>query len=134
MAYTTEELKTRLYKYLTQETDVKTKISGGIYKDRRPYKSVSEDIVINSLPADSEFLQTGALNVNCHVPYMNTQSVDEKVLNGKRIGEISKMMLPILKDIWTEMFNTDVEYHNLIEDQGECYYNFRVKIKAFINQ
>lgn len=134
MAYTTEELKTRLYKYLTLETTVKTAISGGIYKDRRPYKSNLEDIVINSLPADNQFLQSGTLNVNCHVPYIQTQSADEKVLDGVRIGYISKMMLPILENVWTEMFNTDIAYHNLIEDQGECYYNFRINIKAFKNQ
>lgn len=131
MAYTTEEIKSRLYRYLTTETDVKTKISGGIYKDRKPYRSNQEDIVINSLPADAEYLQTGFLNVNCHVPYIATQAVDERVLNGKRVAEISKLILPILQDLWTEMFNTSVEYHNLIEDQGECYYNFRIKVKAF---
>lgn len=134
MAYTTEEIKTRLYRYLTQETQVREKITGSIYKDRRPYRSNLEDIVINSLPADNEFLQTGYLNVNCHVPYMATQQVDERVLNSRRIGEVSRMMLTALEDIWTEMFNTEVEYHNLIEDQGECYYNFRVKIIAFKNQ
>lgn len=131
MPYTTEEIKTRLYRCLVQETEVKDKISGGIYKDRRPYRSNAEDIVINALPADNEYLQTAVLNMNCHVPYIRTREVDEQVLNHKRIGEISRMMLNILGDLWTEMFNTTVEYHSLIEDQGECFYNFRVRVRAF---
>ncbi|WP_392436465.1 hypothetical protein ACF3N7_05375 [Cruoricaptor ignavus] len=134
MAYTTEELKTRLYRYLASETDVSSRISGGIYKDRRPYGSNLEDIVINSLPADARYLQTGVLNVNCYVPYMRTKAVEEKVINGRRAGEIAKMLLPVLEDIWTEMFNTSVEYHNLIDDSDECFYHFRIKLKAFNKQ
>ena len=74
MKKTVFDAKQWIYELLNVSS-VKTSISGKIYKNKRPAESTKEDIVINSILMDNEFLQDGTFNVNCYVPYVSVTNM-----------------------------------------------------------
>ena len=120
---------------LLNQSNVKTIISGKIYKDKRPIGSTKEDIVINSLPMTSNFLQNGIFNINCYVPYISVKidGVDQNMPNNARLEAIAKAVYPVFDDIYKDDYNVDVEDHQSFSEEAEkaSYINFRVSLNAY---
>lgn len=127
-----------LYRYL-KDSELMTgalKPNGDLYKYRRPLNSKSEDVVINSLPFDTEALQQGTLNVNIHVPNLTLEldgAVDDTQPNTERLGELADIAMELLKDVWSydghHYFSAQQE--NLIQDtNSSCYINIRVDFRS----
>lgn len=112
----------------------KPSINGKIYIDKRPTTD-KEDIVINSLTMNGQFLQNGVFNVNCYVPNLSitTSGVTTQIPNKKRLKEIASDVYSKLKDVNKKEFNISIENHSQIEEKTENanYINFRVSLNAF---
>lgn len=123
-----------IFELLTQ-SNIRSVISGNIYKDKRPSGSTKEDIVINSISMDNSFLQDGVFNVNCYVPMVsvNINNVTQSMPNNNRMMEISRAVYPIFENIFKPQFNLTVVNHNAFEEENEKanYINFRINLKAY---
>ncbi|WP_284464900.1 hypothetical protein [Chryseobacterium sp.] len=110
-------------------------INGDLYKDFRPSGSTKEDVVVNSITMNNIFLQTGAFNVNCYVPYLKVKinAIDQNVPNEIRLKAISDKIKPILERKFTDKYNVDIEFESTIMDEKDCYINFRLKLNSFNN-
>lgn len=111
---------------------LKTAISGGLYKHRRPAGSQTEDVVINSLPINNVQLQTGIANVNIHVPNLTIEASgvqDSKQPNSIRLQELAAIAIEALSDVWAGDYNYDVQQQTLLEDEeaGDYYINIRIE-------
>lgn len=115
--------------------EVKSNISGKIYKNKRPTESKLEDIVINSILMDNEFLQDGTFNVNCYVPFLSVtiNNISQSMPNEKRLSEIFQIVNPLLDDVFKDDFNLTIERHETIDVETEkaSYINFRINLKAY---
>lgn len=112
----------------------KPNINGKIYIDKRPTID-KEDIVINSLTMNGEFLQNGVFNVNCYVPNLSItmSGTTIQMPNKKRLKEIASEVYTILKEIYRDDYSLSIENHTQIEEKTENanYINFRVSLNAF---
>lgn len=110
-------------------------ITGDLYKDFRPAGSAKEDIVVNAITLNNTFMQTGAFNVNCYVPYLKVKinAIDQNVPNEIRLKAVSDKVKPILERKFTDKYNVDIEFEQTIMDGNDCYINFRLKLNAFNN-
>ncbi|MEI6865565.1 hypothetical protein [Flavicella sp.] len=72
-------------KELTEE------LTGQIYKISRPLKSQLEDVVINCLTINGEYLQSGYVNVNIYVRDLQSGLVDTK-----RLEVLSEIAIKLL--------------------------------------
>lgn len=115
--------------------EVKSNISGKIYKNKRPTESKLEDIVINSILMDNSFLQDGTFNVNCYVPFLSVtiNNISQSMPNEKRLSEIFQIVNPLLDDVFKDDFNLTIERHETIDVETEkaSYINFRINLKAY---
>ena len=96
-------------------------ISGGIYKFGYPLKSQKEDVVINILAINGEYLQKGYANMNIYVE--NAQS---GLPNTKRLEELTSIVNPLVdkkkavdKDI---VVTIDGEQTSLIQDRSYVFF------------
>lgn len=112
---------------------VRSVITGDIYKDFRPAGSLKEDIVINSITVNNTFLQTGAFNVNCFVPYLKVKinGIDQNVPDETRLKAVKNAVKPLLENKFTTNYNLDIEFSSTIMDEKDCYINFRLKLNLF---
>lgn len=111
---------------------LKTEISGGVFKHRRPAGGQNEDVVINSLPINGLQLQSAIINVNIHVPniLINVNGVqDNSQPNHIRLQELAAMATTVLSDVWADDYNYDVQQQTMIEDveAGDNYINIRLE-------
>lgn len=115
--------------------EVKSNISGKIYKNKRPTESKLEDIVINSILMDNSFLQDGTFNVNCYVPFLSVtiNNISQSMPNEKRLSEIFQIVNPLLDDVFKDDFNLTIERHETIDVETEkaSYIDFRINLKAY---
>lgn len=134
MRKTVLEGKQWIFELLSQ-SNIKTLITGNIYKDKRPSGSTKEDIVINDISMDNSFLQDGVFNVNCYVPMLSVSlnGITQSMPNSNRMLEISKAVYPIFENIFRPKFNLTVVNHNTFEEEAEKanYINFRINLKAY---
>ncbi len=123
-----------IFELLTQ-SNIRTVISGNIYKDKRPSGSTKEDIVINSISMDNSFLQDGVFNVNCYVPMVSVSlnNTTQYMPNNNRMMELSRVIYPVFENIFKPQFNLTVVNHNTFEEETEKanYINFRINLKAY---
>lgn len=134
MRNTVLEGKQWIFELLSQ-SNIKTLITGNIYKDKRPSGSTKEDIVINDISMDNSFLQDGVFNVNCYVPMLSVSinGITQYMPNSNRMLEISKAVYPIFENIFRPKFNLTVVNHNTFEEEADKanYINFRINLKAY---
>ncbi len=122
-----------IWKRLYEDFDLKTSITGSIYKHKRPDGSQKEDIVINGLPVNNDQLQTGVINVNFHCPNLvasiNAQPVVH-VPDNVKLNEVSKKIIALLKDYWHQEFHCDIQSQTVMEEPElrECFSNIRVTV------
>ena len=134
MKKTVFDAKQWIYELLNVSS-VKTSISGKIYKNKRPAESTKEDIVINSILMDNDFLQDGTFNVNCYVPYVSVSidGISQYMPNESRLSQISQLVYPLLDNVFQPNYNLTIERHETIESESEktSYINFRINLKAY---
>lgn len=115
--------------------NVRSVISGNIYKDRRPSGSMKEDIVINDISMTMDFLQQGAFNVNCYVPFLNVpiNGTMQFMPNHSRMKIIAEAVGDILADVFRDDYNLYIENHRSFEEESEKanYINFRISLIAY---
>lgn len=102
-------------------------ISGGLYKQTRPTNSESEDVVINSLPINSEQLQEGVLNVNIHVPNLviSVNGIqDTSQPDFARLKTLTALAVAELTDVWGDEAHYTVQQQALFsEDEFKDHYS-----------
>jgi hypothetical protein len=113
-------------------SQLKTAITGGLYKHRRPAGSQSEDVIINSLPINNLQLQSAIVNVNIHVPNLTIAIggvQDTRQPDSERLNELAKMAVGVISEVWAEDYNYDVQQQVLFEDEeaGDHYINIRIE-------
>jgi hypothetical protein len=122
---------------LLNQGNIRSVISGFVYKDRRPAGSVKEDIVINSLPMTNDFLQDGVFNVNCYIPMLSVKEngITQNVPNAPREEAVTQAVYPLLENIFRPQFNLTVVNHSTFEvvEEKATYVNFRINLKAYNN-
>lgn len=120
---------------LISQSPVKAIVSGSIYKDKRPTGSTKEDIVINSISMDNEFLQDGVFNVNFYVPMLSVSigGTTQYMPNNNRMAEISRVASQVLDNVFKPEYNLTIVNHNTFEVEAEnaIYINFRINLKAY---
>ena len=120
---------------LLNESGIKNVITGKIYKDRKPSDSTKEDIVINGVTMDNEWLQDGFYNVNVFVPdiQLKIDVTSQMMPNNNRLKQLADIVYPIFDDIWKDQFNLTIDRTEVIEEQAEkaTYINFRINLKAY---
>jgi len=120
---------------LLNQSNVKTIITGKIYKGKRPIGSIKEDIVINSLPMTNDYLQNGVFNVNCYVPYLsvNINGTTQNMPDNVRLEAIAKAVYPVFDEVYKDDYNISVENHTTFEEEAEkaSYINFRLSLNAY---
>ncbi len=98
---TTFETDTLLFSLL-RESPVSAAINGGIYVgDDRPDDSTKEDIVVNSIDLNQDYLpQTGTSNVNIFVPdkVVTIGGKQQLKANRTRLKELSNMAIETLRN------------------------------------
>lgn len=114
-------------------TALQSSISGKLSKNTRPSGSELEDVVINSLAASNTQLQTGILNVNIHVPNFQISvsgGIDKSTPDHNRINELTLIAKPLLKDVWGDDWDFDIEQINLIKEATSSYNNIRIVFQS----
>ncbi|MBC9913186.1 hypothetical protein [Chitinophaga varians] len=120
---------------LLNDSALRTEVSGGVYKLKRPINSQREDVVVNSLPFDSLQLQKGIINVNIHVPNLVITAngiQDTTQPDFVRLSELASIAAPLLTDSWNDEWHFDVQQHTVIEEAElrEHFVNFRLEFYA----
>lgn len=118
---------------LLNDSIVKDEITGRIAKNVRPTNSEAEDIIINSLALNNEQLQQGIINVNIHVPNLSINintGIDRSTPDHNRIKYLTDLVIPVLKDIWGDDWDIDIEQINLLREEISSYNNIRVVYQA----
>ncbi|KPE51264.1 hypothetical protein [Chryseobacterium indologenes] len=115
--------------------NIRSVITGNIYKDKRPSGSKKEDIVINSIAMDNSFLQDGVFNVNCYVPMLSVSinGITQYMPDTSRMAIIAKAVYKILNKLFRPQYNLVIESHKTFEEEEEKanYINFRINLKAY---
>lgn len=120
---------------ILNDSALKNALSGSIYKLKRPLNSAKEDVVVNSLPINSEQLQYGVINVNLHVPNLvitANGAQDYTQPDFVRLKELSATAIPLLTDVWDDGWHFDVQQHTVIEEAevNEHFVNIRLEFYA----
>lgn len=107
------------------------KISGGVYKYKRPFNSKDEDIVINSLPISPGIPQECAINVNCYVPDLRTKVKGVSNMDMPdtlRLSTLAGWIVDILNDRANEEYYYFVTGQNTLSNEAgnEHYVNIRL--------
>lgn len=128
----TLEAITVIYEVLNDQ--IKARITGDLYKLKRPVNSKMEDIVINALPSNEGIIQELALNVNCYVPDISVKikNQPEQVPNTKRLNEIALMVIDAIEHVSNEDNHFFVTNQTIIQDESGHYANIRVMF-FFVN-
>ncbi|WP_407483358.1 hypothetical protein [Elizabethkingia anophelis] len=110
-------------------------ISGKISKDKRQTGSTKEDIVVNSITLNNEYLQNGVFNVNIYVPALSfkVDGIVQTQKNDTRLKVIADLVTIALDDIWKEEYNMTIENQQEVEQGEESYFNIRVMLNAYPN-
>lgn len=120
---------------LINTSPLKAFVNGKVYKNRRPAGSQLEDVVINAIVMDNRFLQDGAFNVNCYVPYkrVTIDNVVNFLPNEERSKAIADVAYPVFDNVFKEKFNLTIERVEVIEvdEEKASYVNFRINLKAY---
>lgn len=106
-------------------------VEGGVYIDKRP--SIDEDIVVNSITANSDFWQNTIINVNCYVPDLEIKHKGREITvpNIARLQEISEDVYEIVKDnSMSQKYRLYTESMQQLEevDERSHYINFRIQL------
>lgn len=114
---------------------VNNAISGKISKDKRQTGSTKEDIVVNSITLNNEYLQNGVFNVNIYVPALSfkVDGIVQTQKNDTRLKVIADLVTIALDDIWKEEYNMTIENQQEVEQGEESYFNIRVMLNAYPN-
>lgn len=121
---TTLDIEDILWSFL-KNSSLKTSISGGIYKRKRPSGSKAEDIVINCLPVNNLQVQSAVANVNIHVPnkVQNISGIQDSIPDHARLKALGNEAVSLLVDQWDSDYNFDVQQQNVFEDEdGKGHY------------
>jgi hypothetical protein len=112
------------------------KITGGLYKSKRPINSTKEDVVINSLPLNRKQLQEGLLNMNVYVPNLEvTQGgvIDKSLPDTARLTELAAIASLVVGDINAADgdYSFILQQDNVFEDTNNQHYiNLRIEFTS----
>lgn len=128
---TTFESVDIIWKLLNESLD--GEITGGVYKYKRHFNSLKEDVIINSLPIVTEAVSECFLNVNCYVPDIVVYKdgvVTNNVPDSLRLSTIASSVISHLAEKSGDGYYFYTDRQGLIagENGMEHYINIRVKI------
>ncbi len=111
------------------------KPNGGLYKFQRPNNSVSEDIVVNSLPLNREAVQEGILNVNLYVPNLvfADRPDDKSQPDTARLTYLANLFNTHFGEFDGDNGNYTfiIQQDNIFQDENNQHYiNFRIEFSS----
>ena len=119
-------------------SQLKTAVSGSLYKMQRPDDSTKEDIVINSLPVVSGDVDECVVNVNVYVPDLQISiagkpQTQPDFARMKQLTDIGKLAL---EEYSSQSFRFFLDNVGVIREQSinQHFINFRLSYGAFTNQ
>jgi len=128
------DVDTAIFKLLNISA-IKSVISGGIYKGKRPTDSVLEDIVINTITLGDGTRQFGASNVNIYVPDIKTTIAgkEQSLANSARLITLTNLIKPLLDEEDGDDYALWIENTQLIDEPEikQHIMNIRLQIRMY---
>lgn len=120
-----------LFTILNGSSAIKTAITGGIYvAGERPDNSELEDIVINTISLNHESPQSGASNVNIHVPDLSlkVRNQQQRKTDRERLRTLTNLVLQELNAARVSGLTIQVVSDTVIKEPAinQSYMNIRV--------
>lgn len=124
---TVDAIQTAIYRLVKAATLVP------VGKMVKPSGSVSEYIVINTLPIGAGIIQSGVANINIHVKDIVVDA--NGYPNSKRIDEIATPLISLFDNATSGNYSFKIETMHIEEEEGlkEHYMNLRVKFNVINN-
>lgn len=126
---TTLEIIDIVWQHLNNSS-LKTAINGAIWKATRPAGSTAEDVVINSLFANSEQVQSCIVNVNIYAPdkKQTFDGVENNYVDYARLRELTAIAVSELTEVWdgTHWFDVQQQVGPIEDENNQHYINIRV--------
>jgi hypothetical protein len=127
----TFDTDTIIYKLLKDSTELTSTISGGVYVYQRPFNSVLEDVVVNTIVLSQDSSpQIGTSNVNIHVKdkSISIGGLKQDMANIERLKEISAIVLNILRTQIVPGLSISIENQTTIPENeiNQHYVNIRI--------
>ncbi|GAB3973834.1 hypothetical protein GCM10028806_28530 [Spirosoma terrae] len=117
-------------------SNLKTAITGSIYKLVRLTDSKLEDVVVNSLPVTNDQIQRGTANVNIYVPditYKPQNGKAQLVPNAERLYELAAIATQVVNEHSTPDYTFWLVNQSLIPEPetNQHYINLRIDFRFF---
>lgn len=127
---TTFDQETILFNILNGSAALKSAISGGIYKRRRPTNSDKEDVVVISLPIGDGSIQFGTANVNIHVPDV------KEFPDNTKLEALTNIVKPLLEETYGDDYVLYISLQQIFEETeiNQHYVNLRVDFEFHNSQ
>ena len=110
---------------LINVTSVTSIISGKVYATGRPSSSQLEDIEINTLANNSEYLQLGFVNINIYV-----KEIEAGRPNLAKFKQVIDVLIPLLDDVKLDEITIQIDDDKGIfkdnEKDNEYFYNLKL--------
>lgn len=116
-------------------SQLKTAVTGGLYKLQRPDDSTKEDIVINSLPIVAGDVDQCVINVNVYIPDLQISiagkpQTQPDFARMKQLTDYGKL---VLEEYTSQTFRFFIDNIGVFREQSinQHYINFRLSYGAF---
>ncbi|MBN8821274.1 MULTISPECIES: hypothetical protein [unclassified Spirosoma] len=120
---------------LIADSALKTAISGGVYKLKRPLGSQLEDIVLNALPFNADQVQIGTINANLYVPNLKEKigGKEQEVADLARMQELVNLATSLFAEHYDASYDFWLVNVATLEEEetGQFYTNLRIDFKFF---
>lgn len=128
---TSSEITHTVWEHLSQ-SPLKSTITGGLYKVKRPANSTKEDGVVNCLGAPNTQLQKSIVNLNLFVPdkTVTIGGQTQKQPNVERLKTLEALAIAYLTGERYPGYWFDYQQSSLLEDEGQHFINIRIAFYA----
>jgi len=120
---------------LINVNSVKSTLTGGIYKYRRPANSTKEDIVINTPSLSDGTRQLGVVNVNIYVPDIQqiVNGTPVFLANTSRIETLTNLVKPFLEETDGDTFALWIDHFEMFDepDINQHFMNIRLRMQMY---
>lgn len=118
-------------------SQLKTEITGNLYKLIRPDNSTEEDVVINSLPISGDQIQLATINVNIYVPdkQVKISGKDQQIPDYVRLNTLTELATNTLQEHYAGESAFYISLQQVYREESIKYHysNIRIEYSFFNN-